>query len=342
MDIQQNISLKNYSTMRLGGNAKYLAEANSKSDLINYLNWAKDNQLNFVIIGSGSNIIWKDAGFDGLVIINRIKLSEVNKISETQSLFTQGAGENWDDFVSKTVNLSFSGIEQLSLIPGTVGAAPVQNIGAYGRELKDVLESVEVYDIRNNNFLHLTNNQCQFGYRTSIFKTTDKGHYAITSITLKLTRTNPKPPFYKSLQSYLQNNQITNYTPASIRQAVIEIRRNKLPNPTQVANNGSFFTNPVVSKEVVHKLLEFYPDMPNWPLSENKIKLSAGWLLEQTHFKKGYQDVSTGMALWKNQPLVVVNQSARKTSDLLAFKQKIVDTVNAKFGIVLEQEPELI
>lgn len=342
MEIQQNISLKNYSTMRLGGNARYLAKVNSKTDLTDCLNWAQANNQKFIIIGNGSNIVWQDSGFDGLVIVSQIKLSEVKEISKTQSLFTQGAGENWDDFVSKTVELGFSGIEQLSLIPGTAGAAPVQNIGAYGRELKDVLESVEVFDIKKNEFLNLSNADCRFGYRTSIFKTHSKGQYAITSITLKLTRTNPQPPFYNSLQTYLQNNQITNYTPASIRQAVIEIRRDKLPDPKQVANNGSFFTNPIVSKEIVHSLLELYTDMPNWPQADEQIKLSAGWLLEHAGFTKGYQDVSTGMALWKNQPLVVVNQSARETSDLLAFKQKIVDTVYSKFGITLEQEPELI
>lgn len=329
--------------MRLGGNARYLSTADTAEDLARLILWSKQQSIAFVTIGDGSNIIWQDSGFPGLVIVNKIKGSATRQIGGTNTaLFTFCAGENWDICVKQTVKQGYSGIEKLSLIPGTVGAAPVQNIGAYGSEIKDTLVSVRAYDTNSDTFVTLDNDQCKFGYRKSIFNHQHRGRYIIVSVTLKLTKTNPKPPFYKSLQDFLDQNKITEYSPQVIRKAVISIRNSKLPNPSLVANNGSFFGNPIITNNQAKAIIKQYPDAPHWLVGSSKTKLSAAWLIEQSGFNKGYSDEQTGMGLWKDQALVLVNNNAKSTDDLLRFKQKIVNTVNNKFGITLNQEPELI
>lgn len=343
MNIIKNVSLRDHSTMRLGGNARFFAVAKTTDELTDLLTWAKNSKTKYVVIGDGSNIIWQDKGYDGIVIVNKI-MSYIKQVdnSTNTALFTFGAGENWDESVKKTVELGYSGLEQLSLIPGTVGAAPVQNIGAYGKEIKDVLVSVRAYDSTINKFIDLTNAQCEFGYRTSCFKVSSKGRYVIVSVALKLKKGNPKPPFYASLQTYLDKNNITDATPDIIRNAVKAIRKSKLPNPKIIANNGSFFTNPIIDDKQAQAILLQSPNAPNWPTNNGKTKLSAAWLIEQVGFTKGYQDPETGMALWSNQALVFVNVNAKSTSDLLKFRQKIITSVRNKFNITLAQEPELI
>lgn len=229
----------------------------------------------------------------------------------------------------------------MSLIPGTAGAAPVQNIGAYGGELAYSLLELEAYDSAINAYVKLQNHDCNFSYRSSRFKTTDRGRFFITSITLTLRKTNPVPPFYDSLQRYLDEHGVHKYTPATIRKAVIDIRQNKLPDPEKVSNNGSFFTNPIVDAGKYQQLQQQYPDIKGWETKAGQVKIAAGWLVEKAGFK-GVQDEATGMATWPNQALVLVNDHARGTADLLAFKQKILDRVQQMFGIILEQEPELL
>ncbi len=342
MKIHSNVSLKQYSTMRLGGLARYLTIVNSTVELTEALTWAERQDLQVIVIGSGSNIVWKDSGFGGLVIVNQILGWQIREIGGTDSaLFTIGAGENWDNTVEQTVKLGYSGLENLSLIPGTVGAGPVQNIGAYGAEIKDTLVSVRVYDRHQHKFTTLTNRQCQFSYRDSCFKSSHKNRYIIVAVTLKLHKQNQKPPFYDSLQKYLDDKKITSYTPINIRLAIIAIRKSKLPDPTKVANNGSFFANPIISIAQADKLLAKYPNAPYWKV-DKKIKLSSAWLIEQAGYKRGHKDIETGMALWKDQALVLVNEKAQSTNDLLIFKQKITTAVEDKFGILLQQEPELI
>lgn len=329
--------------MRLGGNASYLANASSKEELVKLLTWANNSSLKVIIVGVGSNIIWKDEGFDGLVIVNQIKFYNVaENNADNTAIFTFGAGENWDEMVAKTVNLGYSGLEQLSLIPGTCGAAPVQNIGAYGSELKDTLIEVEAYDKQTDKIIEISNKDCGFGYRSSIFKTTQKNRYAIISISVKLAKTNPKPPFYESLNNYLKDHSIINPTSSDVRKAVIAIRTSKLPDPKVIANNGSFFANPIVDNFIADNLIKKYPNMSYWATNSGKSKLSAAWLIEKSGFSKGYQDKETGMSLWKDQALVFVNDSAKSTNDLIKFKNKITSAVQRKFGILLEQEPELI
>lgn len=342
MNIAHTVSLASHSTMRLGGTADFLVEVHTRDALQQAVRWAQEHQAAVIVIGSGSNIVWRDEGFHGLVIVNKIAgYTDVDNGDGTHTV-TAGAGEVWDEVVARTVEAGLTGIEALSLIPGTAGATPVQNVGAYGQEIAHSLVSVEVYDAENEVFTNLPGADCGFGYRTSRFKTDFRDRYYIVGITLRLQTGNPQPPFYGAVQTYLANNAPgQTVTPALLRSAVVTIRTGKLPDPALVANNGSFFANPVVNQAQFEQLLAAHPDMPNWPLEGGGAKIPAAWLIEQTGFRD-YHDEATGMATWATQPLVLVNEHARSTADLLAFKQKIVDAVNAKFGVLLTQEPELL
>lgn len=341
MNVLQDASLSNYSTMRLGGVASYVAEVSSKEEVRTAVNWAKSYNLPIIMIGTGSNIVWRDEGFAGLLIVNNILHYEIYEEDETNSYVTIGAGEPWDSVVARTVSSGLTGIEALSLIPGKAGATPIQNVGAYGQEIANTLTTVEAYDSSIDDFVMIPAIDCAFGYRTSRFKTTDKGRFFITAITVHLTRGNPLPPFYASLATYLQTNKITSYTPAIIRNAVINIRNSKLPDPARFSNTGSFFANPIISDVRLIELIDLFPDIPHWSVDNGKVKLSAAWLIEKAGYK-GMHDKDTGMVSWPTQPLVLVNESAKSTADLLAFKQKIVEEIKNKFGITLEQEPELL
>lgn len=340
MYILESVPLNSYSTMRLGGNAAYLTEIGDRSEIIKAVAWAAEHQVPIIMIGEGSNIVWRDEGFPGLVLVNRIMRFETFQEDESNLYLTVGAGENWDSVVQRSVELGFSGLEELSLIPGTAGATPIQNVGAYGREIKDVLTTVEAFDIQKGELVTIPVIDCEFGYRTSRFKTTDRGRFLISAVTFHLTRHAITPPFYDSLQRYLDENHITQFTPQIIRDAVIAIRSAKLPDPRVVANNGSFFHNPRITREQLDNLSETFPNIMYWK-DGNMIKLSAAWLIEQAGFK-GFHDSETGMTTWEKQPLILVNEHAKSTKDLLTFKQKVVDSVQTKFGITLQQEPELL
>lgn len=341
MHILENVDLRLYSTMRLGGQARYLAEVRSEQDVKELIDWAKQKHLPFIVIGQGSNIVWRDEGFSGLLIVNLIKGVEMLAEDEQAVTVRIGAGEIWDEVVAWSVNRNLSGIEFLSRIPGLTGAAPVQNIGAYGTEIANVLTAVALYDTQNNAFESMLAPSCEFTYRSSRFKTTDRGRYVILGITIKLRKENPKPPFYESLQKYLMEKGIDEYSPKTIREAVTEIRKVKLPDPSVVNNNGSFFINPIIEHAKYEELKNKYPDIRAWPREDGKVKLAAGWMVELAGFKD-IHDQQTGMGTWWGSSLVLVNEHAQKTSDLLVFKQKIVDKVQEMFGITLEQEPELL
>jgi UDP-N-acetylmuramate dehydrogenase len=340
MHMRYDVSLADYSTMRLGGPAKALCQVSDKPELIEAVHWAQQKHWPVIVIGGGSNIIWSDEGFPGLVIVNHITGFSIVEDHST-GIVTIGAGENWDESVARTVAAGLSGIEALSLIPGTAGATPVQNVGAYGQEIADTLISVEAYDVKSHQLITLLPEDCDFGYRTSRFKTGDKERFFITEIKLELQRINPRPPYYPAVADYLRANRINVVTPKVLREAVIAIRTAKLPDPAKVANNGSFFGNPMITKSAFQKLAKKYPDLPHWPTKDGKIKIPAAWLIEQAGLK-GYEDNKTGMATWPKQPLVFVNKSAAATADLIAFRNHFITTVQAKFGVTLEQEPELI
>lgn len=341
MFILDNVPLNAYSTMRLGGVAAHLVEITSRFDVQKAVAWARERQLPWIVIGHGSNIIWKDEGFDGLVIVNKIEGFEQYDEDSELTYLTVGAGEIWDEVVRRAVEQNLSGIETLSLIPGTAGATPVQNVGAYGTEIADVLVTLEAYDAKEEKLITLRGSDCEFSYRNSRFKSTDKNRFIITSVTLRLARTQMKPPFYSSLQSYLNENNVSDSSPNTIRNAVIAIRSSKLPDPALHPNNGSFFKNPIVSRGIANNLIGDHPEITYWDTSEGGVKLSAAWLVEQAGFKDVHDEI-TGIGTWPKQSLVLVNENAKSTQDLLDFKQRIVTAVKQKFGVELQQEPELL
>ncbi len=341
MQIRENVELAKYSTMNLGGRAKYLCDVTSRSELVEAYEFAKDKGIDCIPVGTGSNITWRDEGYPGLVVVSDIKGIEIEWQNDKDALVTIGSGEVWDKAVEECVGEGLSGIEALSLIPGKAGATPVQNVGAYGQEIADTLLQLEVYNTNNGKIEILHNQDCKFGYRTSRFKTKDHARYFIITITLQLSKQNMSPPFYAVLEKYLELHNVTEYTPANIRKAVIDIRSSKLPDPKTVHNNGSFFANPIVSSGVYNDLLTSYPDMPSWPAGNNEVKIPAAWLIEKAGFKD-YHDDQTGMATWPSQPLVIVNEHAKSTKDLITFRDKIINGVKSQFGITLKQEPEIL
>jgi UDP-N-acetylmuramate dehydrogenase len=340
MQIQSDVPLKEFSTMRLGGPAKHLVIVSSRDELVQAVAWAEQRGLPVFVLGSGSNIIIRDQGFDGLIIINRIMGFDAVEDDPDHTTLKIGAGENWDDVVKRSVDMGLSGIEALSYIPGTAGATPVQNVGAYGQEIADTFVELEAYDLLTHGFVRLRKQECGFSYRNSNFKNPKNRRYIIVSITLRLGRKNLAPPFYEALQKYFDNHNITaNFTPRTVRDAVIAIRTKRLPDPSIIANTGSFFKNPIISKDEYKKLSDKFPDSRYFETPDGKIKLAAGWMIDQAGLK-GY--AAHGMKTYDQNALVFVNQSAQNYQDLLAFKNEVIQKVKDKFGITLEQEPELL
>jgi len=342
MNIQHNVSLANYSTMRLGGVATYLTTVEDQKTLIEVVDAAKKHNIKMIMIGKGSNIIWRDEGFPGLVIVNKILGFELSREDEIGVFITVGSGESWDSVVKRSVDMGLSGIECLSLIPGTAGATPVQNVGAYGQDISQTLVTIYAYDSLENKMVTLSASDCELGYRKSRFNTKDKGRFFITSITLCLRKMNPLPPFYPTLASYLEEQQIKEYTPEIIRNAVIKIRQQKLPDPEIIPNCGSFFANPIVDKSILESLQENFPMVPSWSIdNSSSVKLSAAWLLEQIGLNN-YFDQETGIATYEFQPLIFVNRSAKNTNDLIKFADLAKNKVKQQFNIDLIQEPLLL
>ena len=213
--------------------------------------------------------------------------------------------------------------------------------GAYGQDISQTLTTVEAFDTEVGDFVNIPGSDCGFGYRNSRFKGEDRSRFYITAVTLHLRKGSMGPPFYAALSTYLKEHDITDYSPMSIRKAVIDIRSSKLPDPAIVKNNGSFFANPIVDSNDLVRIKAGYPEVPLWTMPDGSAKLSAAWLIEQAGFKDN-KDSETGMATWSKQPLVLVNETATKTADLLSYKKKIVDAIHDKFGVTLIQEPELL
>ena len=351
MEIKENIPLKDYSAMRVGGPARFLVHVQSKEDLFEALAFAKDKGLKIHVVGHGTNTLFTDEGFDGLVIINRIKGFDILEENDDGALLIIGAGEDWDDVVEKSIDMGLSGIEALSMVPGAAGAAPITNIGCYGQEISETLKELTAYDLENEELVLLSNKECAFRYRGSRFSQEDKDRFIILNITLQLKKGSMKPPFYKDVEKYFAEREIEDYSPAKIREALIYIRSHKLPDPAKIGTLGSFFKNPVVSKEEFEEIEKRVPEInhakPQWPqpprwfLSDGMVKIAAARLIELVGFD-GYEDSDTGMALWPNQNLVLVNKGASSAGDVIAFKNMIKDAVRDKFGVDLEEEVETV
>ncbi len=336
MNIKTNVSFSELTTMRIGGPARFFAAATTTDELVALYRNAKRLDQKVFIIGGGSNLIVRDAGFDGLVVHNQIPGFDVVEDNADFTVIRIGSGELWDSIVAKTVDMGLTGIEALSAIPGTAGAAPVQNIGAYGQEVADTLTSVEAYDTHTDSVVRLSWEDCEFSYRHSIFRGSEQNRYAIVAITLKLYKTTPVQPFYAAVQDYLDARGITDFTPAVIRAAVIDIRTNKLPDPAQLPNSGSFFKNAIVEKWQADNLRRTYPEMPAYEMDGGHYKIPTGWLIETAELKgmliNGFR-VHTGNAL------VLINESATGYADLATAREHIINTVRDKFQVIIEQEP---
>ncbi|MCZ7604256.1 MAG: UDP-N-acetylmuramate dehydrogenase [Ignavibacteriales bacterium] len=336
--VHHNYSLKKYNTFGIECFSKQFARFNSEEELIALLNSKEIDKRQLFILGGGSNILFIN-DYDGVILHNNIKgISEVN-ISQNDVKLSIGSGEVWDDIVQYAVKKNYYGIENLSLIPGSVGAAPIQNIGAYGVELENVLHSVEGIFIDSLKQKVYLNNECNFGYRESIFKKELKGKFIVTKVNLILSKQKKINLTYGSLDSYLRSANIDEPNIQNIRDAVVFIRTSKLPDPKKLGNAGSFFKNPKVNVSELEVIKTNYPDIVAFPYDENVYKISAGWMIEKCGLKgKRVGDVGTHI----DQALVIVNYGGASGSEILKFAKTIQQNVYDKFGIKLEPEVNII
>lgn len=338
MIIQKNRSLKEFNTFHVEAFAKYFCEINDISEL--ELLFADDRFRNEqkLILGGGSNILFtKD--FNGIVIKHNICGIDIVSESENNILIKVGAGNNWDEYVEYTVSSGLNGLENLSLIPGTVGASPIQNIGAYGVEVKDVIESVNGLFLDNFKMRTFSNPECKFGYRDSIFKNELKNKFIVTSVIFNLSKDGKVKSDYIAIKNYISEKNITEVTPGEIRKAVIDIRRSKLPDPKEISNAGSFFKNPIISEEKFENMKLDYPDLNGYKADDNLVKISAGWLIEKCGLKgKRSKDVG----IYDKQALVIVNYGNASGMEIKKFAEEIRDIVLEKFNISLQFEVNIL
>ncbi len=337
LQIQQNVSLKNFNTFGVEANAKYFVELNHEDELVELFMDPKWKQEPRLVLGGGSNLLLiKD--FEGLVIRMNIRGFE-HRIQHEDVFVEAGAGEVWNDLVNFCVARGYAGLENLSLIPGSVGASPIQNIGAYGVELKDVFGSCRVFEIATGTFKTFSKDDCRFGYRESVFKTELLGQYIIVSVKFHLSLIPKINLKYGAIEQELANRHIVNPTIKEVSQVVSHIRVSKLPDPSTIGNAGSFFKNPVITVDEFYPVQAKFPEIVNYPAGEGLIKLAAGWLIEQCGWK-GKVVGNTGT--WKNQALVLVNHGGATGEEVYTFSSQIIDSVYTKFGVTLQREVNII
>ncbi len=333
LQIRENVSLKNFNTFGVEAIAKYLVEINHEDELTELFLDPKWLQMPRLVLGGGSNVLFtKD--FEGLVIRMNIRGIE-HRINHEEVYVEAGAGESWNELVNYCVGHDFAGMENLSLIPGSVGASPVQNIGAYGVELKDVFESCQAFEISTQQIKTFVKEACGFGYRESIFKGELKDRFIITSVKFKLS-TKPKVNTkYGAIEEELRKREIAGPTIQDVSKVVAHIRVSKLPDPSTIGNAGSFFKNPVIGFGEFERLKNKFSELVHYPAGNNQIKLAAGWLIEQCGWK-GKIVGQTGT--WKNQALVLVNHGNASGAEIFALSSQIIDSVYNKFGVYLNRE----
>lgn len=332
--MKENVLVSTLTTMHLGGAARYLLDAESVDQVAEGYKFAKDNGLKVFVLGGGSNILGRDEGYDGLVIRSKLKGIEEEEDGGIV-LVSAYSGEVTDDLCKYTAEKGYTGIEALSGIPGLVGAAPVQNIGAYGQEISDTLAKVEAYDSVEGRVREFSKEECKLSYRKSIFNSGEDGRFFIVRVTLKLRKGQMKSPLYGSLQTYMDTNGINDASPLSVRNAVMAVRNSKLPDPLELASAGSFFKNVLVDDKKAAEIREKYPDAPFFS-KDGQNKLSSGWLIEKAGLKG---KLLHGMRVSDKAALVLINESANSYEDLEKAKKEIIRTVNEEFGVELEQEP---
>lgn len=336
MKISENIPISNLTTMRLGGPARYVIEIEKPEEIPDAYNFAKEKNLPIFVLGYGANTIGHDEGFDGVIIVNRMKgisIDNHDTSSEDHIRLKVMGGEYWDDVVEYACRKNLTGIEALSKIPGLTGAAPVQNIGAYGQEIADTLESIYVYDTKTGNFCTLTHDDLKFSYRKSLLNTTEKNRYFIISLTLILHEGQMPRPFYRSIEQYIAEHNLTDFSPQGVREIVSAIRKDKLPDPKEKASAGSFFKNIYLSETEAKDA-----EAKGYPVYHGKDgnKINSGWLIENAGFAG---KLLHGIRVSEKASLVLINESATSYEDLKKAREEIVDKVHDIYGYQLEQEP---
>jgi len=340
--IEQNISLKKYNTFGIDVVARYFSPFKNLDELKELLEFNQPSTINHqpstLILGGGSNLLFTK-NFDGLVLKNEIP--GIEKVHEDADYVyvKAGAGVNWHSLVVHCINNNWAGMENLSLIPGNTGASPMQNIGAYGVEIKDIFYSLEAFHLEEKRVVTFNLNDCEFGYRESVFKRKFKNQFVITTVTYRL---NKKPVFntsYGAIDQELQAMGVNNISIQAISQAVINIRRSKLPDPAEIGNAGSFFKNPEISEAEYKIIQNNFPNVVGYKLHNNNIKLAAGWLIEQCGWK-GYRKNDAGCHA--KQALVLVNYGHAKGEEIYALSSEIINSVREKFGVLLEREVNIV
>ncbi|MGB4844664.1 MAG: UDP-N-acetylmuramate dehydrogenase [Ferruginibacter sp.] len=342
MKVEQDISLKQYNTFGINAAAKFFAEFKSIDELGELFEFAEPQTTNrkpkSLILGGGSNILFtKD--FEGLVLKNELKGIKEIKEDEHHVYVQVGAGENWHQFVLHCIKKGWAGVENLSLIPGNVGASPMQNIGAYGVEIKDVFYSLEAYHVKDKKIVNFSLNDCEFGYRESVFKRKVKDQFVITDVTYRLNKISNYNISYGAVEQELEKMGIKNLSLQAVSQAVINIRSSKLPNPAEIGNAGSFFKNPEIQNSKFKILKDNFPEIVGYNLPNGNVKLAAGWLIEQCGWK-GYRKGDTGCH--EKQALVLINYGNANGSEIYDLSEEILESVKKRFGVVLEREVNII
>lgn len=348
--IEENKPLAPLTTLQVGGAARFFVEAKTESEIIEAVNWSKNANLSLLILGGGSNLVVSDNGFDGLVL--KISTRGIDEYSERGFVdLTVQAGENWDEFVAYCVKWNHHGFECLSGIPGTVGAAPVQNIGAYGQEVSQTISKIKCYDRFREKITYLHNgvggkSECHFAYRQSIFNTTEKNRYVILAVSFYFFQKGTPHIVYRDLQQFFGDRTPTLQ---ETREAVLQIRRSKSmvidENDPNSRSAGSFFKNPIVSNEKYEEIIEKaraigIENVPGFAFDKDSVKIPAAWLIEKSGFYKGYKSGKAGIS--NNHALALINLGNAKTEDLITLKEEIQTRVNERFDISLHPEPEFI
>jgi len=336
--IQNNISLQPFNSFGIDVKASHYTTFSTTKELKQILLDSKTKHLPKLVLGGGSNMLFTK-NYEGLVLNNKIKGITVDKENDEFVWIKANSGEKWHDLVLFAIDNGYGGIENLSLIPGSVGAAPMQNIGAYGVEIKDVFFELEAMHIQTGDEVRFTKKRCQFGYRDSIFKQFYKDQYVITNVTLKLTKKPILNLSYGAIQTELHAMKIYKPSINDVSKAVIKIRQSKLPDPKEIGNSGSFFKNPIITKVQFETLKASFPDIASYPVNKKEVKLAAGWLIDQAGWKGKTID---NYGVHKNQALVLVNYGGANGQDIFNLSEEILQDIKSKYGVTLEREVNIL
>lgn len=339
MLIKENVSLKPYNTFGVEAIAKYFAVASNQDEVREILNWTKENNQKILLLSGGSNMLIVN-DWDGLALKIEMHGIEIVESNEDEAIVKVNSAEVWNDFVQWCIERDLGGLENLSLIPGRAGTAPIQNIGAYGVEIKDTMTELTALEIATGQLRTFTNEQCKFGYRDSVFKNELKGQYLILDVSFKLTKKNHKlHTEYGAIRNELAQMGIDKPTIKDVAQAVIKIRQSKLPDPKKIGNSGSFFKNPVIDQKLFDELKLKFPEIVGYPSGDDKVKVAAGWLIENAGWKgKRFEDVG----VHKDQALVLVNYGNATGKEIYDLSEKIIQDIFEKYNIHLEREVNVI